>query len=190
MIDLKVGIPNINTIYLDMDGVLVNDTNMFKKVLQVSSEQEVKDYFTTLEMLGKKEHIIFDLIQTAITKDLFLKAIPTDFLVVLTDILIPYWINERNINVEILSSTMKINPLRKELSHQKQQWLINNNLGHLKVNLVNGSQEKQNFAKEGCLLIDDFIRNVKQFTTKGGIGLHYTSLIDCIYKLKLLKLFP
>ena len=55
-----------------------------------------------------------------------------------------------------------------------------------KVNLVK-RREKQNFAKVGGLptiLIDDYIKNVNQFSARGGIGIHHTSTAKTISELK------
>ena len=55
-----------------------------------------------------------------------------------------------------------------------------------KVNLVK-RREKQNFAKVGgmpTILIDDYIKNINQFRTRGGIGIHHTSTAKTISELK------
>ena len=104
------------------------------------------------------------------------------------DILIPSW-KELGITVEILSSTMRTNPLRSELEQQKINW-CNKYLPDLKLNLVEGSALKQDYAKPNTLLIDDFNRTIKQFIIKGGYALHYTSLNTTMKKLRLLGLSP
>lgn len=45
-------------------------------------------------------------------------------------------------------------------------------------------KEKQDYAKEGTLLIDDMSKNTKEFEAKGGIGVHHTSAASTIAKLK------
>ena len=55
-----------------------------------------------------------------------------------------------------------------------------------KVNLVK-RREKQNFAKVGgmpTILIDDYIKNINQFRSRGGIGIHHTSTAKTINELK------
>ncbi len=55
-----------------------------------------------------------------------------------------------------------------------------------KVNLVK-RREKQNFAKVGgvpCILIDDYIKNISQFRSRGGIGIHHTSTSNTISELR------
>lgn len=176
---------NVENILIDLDGVTIDDKKMFQ---QLCPKLNIEDHLTTLEMLGKKEEFIFPLIQEAIKYKLFEKAEPTLFLTALKDILIPSW-KELGITVEILSSTMRTNPLRSELEQQKINW-CNKYLPDLKLNLVEGSALKQDYAKPNTLLIDDFNRTIKQFIIKGGYALHYTSLNTTMKKLRLLGLSP
>ena len=180
-------IPEITKIYLDMDGPLVNDTDTFKPVLP--GVKNVKDYLDTLKIFGKKSEIFKDVIIEGIQRNLFLKAEPTLFLTALHTVLLPYW-KELGIEVEILSSSMKTNPLRKEIIEQKLQWLKNHHLEHLPVNLVEGSEIKQQYAQPGYLLIDDYDRTIGQFISKGGYGIQYTSLNEVMHKLRLIGLSP
>lgn len=109
-------LPDIHTILLDMDGVLVDDISMFSQ--QDRLIKDMKNHLNTLKIFGMKESYVFPLIQEAIKNKGFLKASPTSFAFVIKDILLPFW-KEKGINVEILSSTMKLNPLRKDLEQQK-----------------------------------------------------------------------
>lgn len=180
-------IPPITKIYLDMDGVIVSDTDTFKPVL--SGVKNVRDYLDILKIFGKKSELFTDIIFKAIERNLFLKAEPTLFLTALHTVLLPYW-KELGIEVEILSSSMKVNPLRKEIIDQKLQWLKNHHLDHLPINLVEGSEIKQEYAKVGHLLIDDYDRTIGQFISKGGYGIQYTSLNEVMHKLRLIGLSP
>ena len=85
------------------------------------------------------------------------------------DKLLPYW-TEKGINVEILSS-LSSNPANQTyIGTQKLRWLSNNNC-HLKFTFVKGARNKQNYAKLGVLLIDDYYRNVTQFIKAGGYAI-------------------
>ena len=49
--------------------------------------------------------------------------------------------------------------------------------------------DKAKFAKDGRdgrpnVLIDDHIKNIKQFQSKGGIGIHHTSAANTIKELR------
>lgn len=177
---------NVTDILLDLDGPCVDDMLMFS--LLAPHVKNMEDHITTLKILGKKQEFIFPLINEAIKGKLFLKAKPTLFVTALKDLLIPYWVS-LGINVEILSSTMKVNPLREDLTQQKMDW-CKKHLPNLKVNLVDGSEVKQTFAKPGVLLIDDYDRTIGQFIKAGGYAIHYTSLNNTIKQLKLLNLVP
>jgi 5'(3')-deoxyribonucleotidase len=48
--------------------------------------------------------------------------------------------------------------------------------------------EKQDYAKENAILIDDDERNIKEFNAAGGIGIHHTSAESTIKRLKELGL--
>lgn len=184
---MKFDIPKVHTILLDMDGVLVDDIDMFSHL--DTFVKDMKNHLTMLNIFGQRQSYIFPLISEAIEKNRFQTAKPTNFTEAVKFILIPYW-KSLGINVEILSSTMKTNPNRKSLEVQKIKWLQLNGLSHLKVNLVEGSQEKQSYAKEGVLLIDDYDRTIGQFISKGGYGIQYTSLNEVMFKLRLIGLSP
>lgn len=180
-------LPKIHTILLDMDGVLVDDIDMFAHLDPLV--KDMKDHIDTLKIFGQKQNYIFPLILEAIEKNRFLTAKPTTFTHAVKVILLPYW-KSLGINVEILSSTMKHNPNRQSLENQKIQWLKNNGLDHLTVNLTNGSETKKDYASAGVLLIDDYDRTIGQFISNGGYAIQYTNLNEVMNKLRLIGLSP
>ena len=180
-------LPKIHTILLDMDGVLVDDVDMFAHLNPLV--KDMKDHIDTLKIFGQKQNYIFPLITEAIEKNRFLTAKQTNFTYAVKVILLPYW-KSLGINVEILSSTMKENPNRSNLEHQKLQWLKNNSLDHLTANLTNGSHTKKDYAAEGVLLIDDYDRTIGQFISSGGYAIQYTTLNEVLHKLRLIGLCP
>lgn len=181
--------PEIHTILLDMDDVLVDSTKMFSDILGVS-DFDLERHIHVLKAFGEKQRFIFPLIFKAIDQESFSTAPRTNFTNAVTHRLLDYWTNELKINVEILTSTMKENPKREELQQQKLIWLQQNGLGHLKANFAVGSEDKQTYAKKGVLLIDDFDRTIGQFISRGGYGIQYTNLTEVLYKLSLLNLIP
>lgn len=183
---MPFAIPKIDTIYLDMDGVLVDDNDMFSRIAPTVGN--MKEHISKLKVFGQKQAFIFPLIDEAIKRNLFEKAKKTQFGEVVSLLLLPYW-KELGINVEILSSTMKTNPLRKELEDQKIKWLKAHGFGHLKINLVPGSAEKQVFARAGALLIDDYDRTIGQFISQGGYAIQYTNFKEVMHTLSLLNLY-
>jgi hypothetical protein len=68
----------------------------------------------------------------------------------------------------------------------KMAWLKKNARPNGKVHLVQRA-EKQRFAMTNGkpnILIDDYIKNIKEWEAKGGIGIHHTSPSDTISQLK------
>ena len=69
----------------------------------------------------------------------------------------------------------------------KSSWIQKNlRISRGRVNLVQRS-EKQLYAKVGgkpSILIDDYGRNTKEFTTKGGIGIRFQNASQVIRELK------
>jgi hypothetical protein len=69
----------------------------------------------------------------------------------------------------------------------KTHWArVNLGLSAPKINLVKRVQ-KQLYAKvlgDPAILIDDYKKNVDQFTQRGGIGIHHTSTSNTIRQLK------
>lgn len=176
---------NVKKIFIDMDGCIVDDINMFK---QLAPSYNIESHIKKLKILGKKQEFVFPLIHEAIKRNLFEKARPTQLLLALTDILIPHW-KSLGIEVEILSSTMKDNPNRESLERQKLAW-CKKYTPQLKVNLVQGSAEKQHYASDGVLLIDDYDRTISQFINKGGYGICHTTLGETMLCLRLIGLTP
>ena len=69
----------------------------------------------------------------------------------------------------------------------KRAWLRKNvnMVNSQKVNLVK-RRDKKLFAKRGkpAILIDDYEKNIRDFTMSGGIGIHHTSTSKTIQQLK------
>ncbi len=69
----------------------------------------------------------------------------------------------------------------------KMKWLQRTDFKRSKIHLVQRAQ-KQAFAKdsdgEPNVLIDDYIKNIKEWEAKGGIGIHHTSVPKTINDLK------
>ena len=72
----------------------------------------------------------------------------------------------------------------------KEDWLKKNveKLPRSRINLVMRS-DKQRFARDGRtqapnILIDDHEKNIREWESKGGIGIHHTSVERTIARLK------
>ena len=70
----------------------------------------------------------------------------------------------------------------------KRKWLSKNvSISNAKIHLVTRSQ-KQIYSKKNTILIDDYIRNIKEFNAKGGIGIRHKTASLTISELKKLGL--
>lgn len=178
----------IHTILLDMDEVLVD----FKQVLiDCNPNYDVENMYEVAAVFGNKEALISEWISNAIKKKGFADAKPLWFYRTVMDKLLPYW-TEKGINVEILSSLSSNPANQSHIGTQKLRWLSNNNC-NLKFTFVKGARNKQNHAKQGVLLIDDYYRNVTQFINAGGYAIlaNPKDQEGSIYnKLRLLGLTP
>lgn len=69
----------------------------------------------------------------------------------------------------------------------KTAWLRKNTglINKQKINLVR-RKEKKLFAKRGnpAILIDDYEKNIREFTQAGGVGIHHTNTSKTISQLK------
>ena len=79
--------------------------------------------------------------------------------------------------------------ISKQAASDKTKWMKKHfNLKQSDMRAVS-RQDKQQFAKDGRdgrpnVLIDDHLGNIKEFRSKGGIGIHHTSASDTINQLK------
>jgi len=70
----------------------------------------------------------------------------------------------------------------------KRQWLQKNvSISSAKIHLVQRSQ-KQLYSKKNTILIDDYIKNTREFSAKGGIGIRHKTASQTISELKKLGL--
>ena len=99
------------------------------------------------------------------------------------------WSFLKNHDVEILSAYKKKRNDPKGYSHDgKLLWLDRNmRIPKNKINLVM-REDKQKYALNAAgkpnILVDDYIKNIKEFEAAGGIGVHHTSASKTIAKLK------
>ena len=177
--------PVIEKIYIDMDGVIVDDVSMFSMLEPTVPNMEA--LLKYLQITGKRQSYVLPRVITAMENNLFEQAPPTSFYSVLVSGLIQEWL-DKGIEVAFLTSTMHTNPKRKELEDQKLAWLKKYNLSHLPVVFAEGSAKKQEQASPTTLLIDDYDRTIGQFRSKGGIAIQYTNLADVLTQLQMLGL--
>ena len=159
---IKETLPHV---YLDMDGVIVN---LEKGAFKVHGKQlsdvkrperwdkisDTKDFWKNLEWMPGSKK--------------------------LWNFLKPY-------KPSIMSAYAKSEP---NSAKGKEEWLKKNveKLPRSRINLVMRS-DKQRFARDGRtqapnILIDDHEKNIREWESKGGIGIHHTSVERTIARLK------
>ena len=159
---IKETLPHV---YLDMDGVIVN---LEKGAFKVHGKQlsdvkrperwdkisDTKDFWKNLEWMPGSRK--------------------------LWNFLKPY-------KPSIMSAYAKNEP---NSAQGKEDWLKKNveKLPRSRINLVMRS-DKQRFARDGRtqapnILIDDHEKNIREWESKGGIGIHHTSVERTIARLK------
>jgi len=89
------------------------------------------------------------------------------------------WEYVRKHNVEVLSAPARALP---ESVKGKDIW-IKRELGGIKMNLIR-AREKQKFAHENAILIDDQRKNITRWSGAGGIGIYHLSASSTIKELK------
>ena len=163
--------PQGNIIYLDMDGVLCD---FLGRVKEVTGE----DFGSpTLDTVGKKE-IKYNVSQEPrFWHDMAWNANGQQL-----------WRYVKKYNPQILSAYANWD---KNSIPGKHEW-VKKNLGIPKnrVNLVKRA-EKENYAnKNGTpnILIDDYIKNIREWESRGGIGIHHINTDRTIAQLKKLGL--
>ena len=159
---IKETLPHV---YVDMDGVIVN---LEKGAFKVHGKQlsdvkrperwdkisDTKDFWKDLEWMPGSKK--------------------------LWNFLKPY-------KPSIMSAYAKSEP---NSAKGKEEWLKKNveKLPRSRINLVMRS-DKQRFARDGRtqapnILIDDHEKNIREWESKGGIGIHHTSVERTIARLK------
>lgn len=161
---------NINTVYLDMDGVIVDFDKKAKEVISKYSKpkdkSESKKLWNSISRFQKEGG------------EFWYEAPPMKDYKKLVD----YLYKNPNITVKVLSATGNPNFNAEE---QKKKWL-DKYLGNYNIEpiFVRLSNEKAKYASEDALLIDDRIKSTEPFKEAGGNVILHKSVDDTIKKLK------
>ena len=162
-------IDSYGTIYCDMDGVLVDFLRGAEKVLGHPFEAP---YQNVKEKELRKAHI---------------ESIPTFWqsLPQMTDAMV-LWNNINKYDAHILTAYAEWD---KNSKHGKEIW-VKKHLGITDMSRFHPvlRPQKQDYAvgKNGKpnILIDDYIKNIKEFNRAGGIGIHHVSAKVTLMKLR------
>jgi 5'(3')-deoxyribonucleotidase len=155
------------TVYVDLDGVLVDFNGGFKKIFRMSPE-EFRTTYKTNEMpsvysRGKDFWSNLGWIEGG--KELW-----------------EYLINNF-LDVKILSSssaksrTPDWQPVHNMVYYGKVEWLQKNipGLNQDDIIIVPNKKEKANYAKPNNILIDDYTGNINDWIAAGGVGIFHSA---------------
>ena len=165
--DPKKGSDKKYTIYSDMDGVLVDFNERFKRF---SGGIPPKDYE---DKYGKEK--FWDLIDKE-TGVRFWVGMP--------------WMSDGKQlwdYIKTYNPTLLSSPSRSNSSRMGKRIWRKRNLPSTKLVLAQASK-KQNYANPDSILIDDRVSNIDQWVKAGGIGILHTDTVSTINKLKELGL--
>jgi len=153
------------TIYCDMDGVLVNFVKGYHELTGVDVSTYVQGnaaFWEPIDERGAEWWANLEWMHDG-------KVL---------------WNYIKKYKPHILSS-----PSRSQSSEVgKKAWCQINIPGQYKDILLYPRHEKQQFAGENRILIDDLEKTIDEWNAKGGIGIHHTSAISTIRQLKNLGL--
>jgi len=157
--------PDITTIYLDMDGVIADFNKRYKELFGIEPKdattyKEFEKFF--LQLIADGHFATLELMPDAFKLINHLKSLP--------------------IETKILSSTSSESK-DEAIRTQKLKWLETHNITFEPI-LVPGKRLKRQYATPTSILIDDTESNIKQWTEDGGIAIHHNDIHITIDTLK------
>jgi len=95
------------------------------------------------------------------------------------------WNSIKHLEPNILSAKNKITPGKKS---EKITWVKQNLDNHGTIIIVNDGTEKQKYAKNTAILIDDMPKNIEEWQNAKGIGILHSSPIKTLIELSKLNI--
>lgn len=150
------------TVYLDMDGVLVD----LEKGLHIMFN--VDNIISDRDMLFNR-HLPLYAVNGGWGKAPKMPCADS-----LVEFLIDLKSNDK-INLAILTSVGKFYSPASKIVNQKKIWVEDNFKGLIGIPFCTtySGSDKSMFAHGNAILIDDYLNNIEKFIDKGGIGIHY-----------------
>ena len=176
----------IKKIYLDMDGVLV-DNILGLAHLENTTIDGIQEQKSNIRKNNPDIDFVIQLIRKHLyTNKHFSTCPPMKEFHVFTK-LIRQWLSN-GLHVEILSSGTSGKDIFHEVCRQKDEWLDTWGLSILPAHYAMGSSEKQKWAAPDILLIDDYGKNIDEFRAAGGHAIQHLNMNDTIVQLQELNL--
>lgn len=156
----------IQTVYVDMDGVIADFSKRYKEKFRVTPEEtrsnkQFGGFFK--KFIDDGEFSTLELMPDALE-------------------LLSY-LNSFDVPKEILSSTARPEN-HGMIAPQKQMWLNKHNI-HYKANFVPGKSLKYKYATPDSIIIDDTKSVIDDWNKAGGIGILHTDAVSTIAMLKM-----
>lgn len=153
----------ISKIYLDLDGVMANFDKRIQELSGKSADELEDIHPKELWKIVKQDDGFFE----------NLEMMPDAKLL---------WDTVKNYDVEILTG-LPLPPLFKRSDKEKRNWVKKHLIPNPPV-ITTYSREKLKYSKPGHLLIDDRVKNIKEWESKGGHGILVKNNIQAIKELK------
>lgn len=176
----------IEKIYLDMDGVLVDNIRGLAECEGVTSSDIMAEKERMYRENPELDYVMVLIRRHIYQNDHFYKCPPLPEFEAFKK-LIKHWLTN-GIYVEILSSGTSNADIYDEVCRQKVLWLEAHGLGVLPTNFSMGSKQKVDWADPKVLLIDDYVKNVKSFLECGGNALQHRTIRETILALEKMEL--
>ncbi len=156
----------IQTVYVDMDGVIADFSKRYKEKFRATPEEtrsnkEFNGFFK--KFIDDAEFSNLELMPDA-------------------QVLLAF-LNSFEVPKEILSSTARPEN-HGMIAPQKQMWLNKHNI-HYKANFVPGKSLKYKYATPDSIIIDDTKSVIDDWNKAGGIGILHTDAVSTIAMLKM-----
>lgn len=171
----------IQTLHLDMDGVLVNFDGYIKKLTGKTCE-ELNHGAAWSHSNDDRTDPVYCIMKEQINNhDLFYHLQPFKEL--------PEWkeviraLHLKHIRVVLLSAAPG-KALFEKSKDQKLRWVRKHKLAIDDVQIVHSAQHKQRYARSDSLLIDDYAKNVHHYIDSGGLGIIHTDFESTIQRLE------
>ena len=162
----------VTKIYFDMDGVLVDFDRGVVELCHMEPKEQDTDQAHAAEMWKRMSQIDHYYAQLKPAKDA-LKLFNT--------------LNDKYPGkCEILTGIPKPDKNIKHAAEDKREW-IRKYLGEEIVTHIVYRAQKKDYAKDGCILIDDLGATIADWNECGGTGIKHTSVSDTIKQLKKLE---
>jgi len=147
----------IDTVYLDMDGVLCDFDRRYEELFECHPSSVKKENWShNWEIFVKNSN--FESLDWH-----------SDGIALLDGV--RKIVDKTNITVEILTSSG--GPLMFDtISEQKRKWLKKNGIEY-RANVVAGKKHKKTYATPSRVLIDDLDKNILDFQSRGGVAIHH-----------------